>query len=70
MDQTNSNPDLNDFISLSEAATIIGLSTRHLRHLAETGGLWARKLGRNWLTTKQAINEYSNRERKPGPKPK
>lgn len=69
-DKTRINPDIDDLISLSEAAKISGFTTRHLRHLAEIDELWAKKLGRNWFTTDQAIREYLSHFRKPGPKPK
>ena len=62
--------NLDDLISLNEAARKSGFTPRHLRHLAATGKLWAKKFGRNWLTSNQAINEYLNCVRKPGPKPK
>ena len=32
--------------------------------------LWGTKIGRNWVTTEQAVQEYLARDRKPGPKPK
>jgi hypothetical protein len=69
-DKTYINPVINDLISLSEAAKISGFTTRHLRHLAENDELWAKKLGRNWFTTDQAIRDYLSRYRRPGPKPK
>ncbi len=34
------------------------------------GELWASKIGRNWVTTAQAVNEYLARDQRPGPKPK
>jgi excisionase family DNA binding protein len=61
-------PGLDDLITLNQAAKLSGFSTRHLRHLASTGEIWAKKLGRNWVTTKQAIQEYLAQDRKPGPK--
>jgi hypothetical protein len=61
-------PNLDDLISLSEAAEISGFTTRHLRNLASSGDLWAKKLGRNWVTTTQAVQEYLSRDIKPGPK--
>ena len=63
-------PGLDDLISFSEAAKLSGFSTRHLRHLASNGDLWAKKLGRNWFTTAQAVQEYLSRDRRPGPKTK
>jgi excisionase family DNA binding protein len=63
-------PGLEDLISFSEAAELSGFTTRHLRYLASSGELWAKKLGRNWLTTAQAVQEYLSRDRRPGPKAK
>lgn len=47
-----------DLISLAEAAAISGLSPTHLNHLARNGALRARKVGRNWATTRAAVEEY------------
>jgi hypothetical protein len=63
----NSQPDLDDLISLSEAAERAGLSASHLRLLVRNGDLWGRKIGRNWITTSRAIKEYLAIDRKPGP---
>ena len=61
-------PDLQDLISLSQAATIGGLSPNHLRLLVRTGEVWGIKVGRNWLTTETAVKHYLASDRKPGPK--
>jgi len=50
--------DREELISLSEAAAISGLSLKHLGLLARQGKLRARKIGRNWVTTKKAVAEY------------
>jgi len=63
-------PNLDELITLTEAAEISGFTTRHLRLLATNGEIWAKKLGRNWVTTAQAVQEYLIRDRKPGPKSK
>ncbi len=63
-------PGLDDLISLSEAAKRTGLSASHLRLIVRRGEIWGRKLGRNWLTTEQAVRDYLAQEHKPGPKPK
>lgn len=47
-----------NLISLTEAAGICGLSPDHLRRLSEQGKLKAQKIGRNWVTTKQALTDY------------
>jgi excisionase family DNA binding protein len=70
MKNIETQPELDALITLEEAAELSGLTSRHLRKLAGQGEIWANKLGRNWFTTEQAVQEYLARERKPGPKPK
>ena len=66
----SSDPNLDDLIALREAAQIGGLSADHLRRLVERGELWGRKIGRNWVTTRQAIMDYVAEDHQPGRKPK
>jgi len=61
-------PSSEDLISLAEAAEITGFAQQHLSLLARRGKLWAVKIGRNWLTTKEAVKEYMAQDRRPGPK--
>ena len=61
-------PSLDELIPLSRAADISGLSHDHLRRLAGQGDLWAMKIGRNWVTTESAVQDYLSRDRHPGPK--
>ena len=72
-DEASSGDPLGDLtsklISLSEASNISGLSASHLRKLVREGQIKGVKLGRNWLTTKEAVREYLKQERRPGPKP-
>ena len=63
-------PRLDELIPLSKAAEISGLSQPHLALLARQDELRATKIGRNWVTTQAAINEYLARNRRPGPKSK
>ncbi len=63
-------PGLDELLSLSEAANRTGLSASHLRLLVRNGEVWGKKVGRNWLTTEQAVRDYLAHEHKPGPKPK
>lgn len=63
-------PRLDELISLREAAELSGLSTSFLRRLVSQGELLGMKVGRNWVTTEQAVREYLARDRRPGPKPK
>jgi hypothetical protein len=46
------------------------LSADHLRRLFKRGALWGIKIGRNWATTKHAIEEYMSKNRSRGRKPK
>ncbi len=59
-----------NLISLAEAAKISGLSQGHLRLLAKQKKIWAMKIGRDWLTTKEVIQAYIATDRRPGPKSK
>jgi hypothetical protein len=47
-----------ELISLSEAAAICGLHPKHLGLLARQGKLSARKIARNWVTTRAAVEDY------------
>ena len=58
-----------DLISVTEAARISGFTAGYVRRLVSTGQIEGVKLGRNWLTTEEAIREYLKQERRPGPKP-
>ena len=55
-------------ISLADASKISGLSASHLRKLVREGQIKGVKIGRNWLTTEEAVREYLKQDIKPGPK--
>jgi excisionase family DNA binding protein len=57
-------------ISVTEASQISGLTTSFIRRLLREGRIEGVKIGRNWLTTEEAIQDYMSQERRPGPKPK
>ena len=60
-------PDqLNDLISLQEAAKRSGLSASHIRLLIRSGEVWGLKIGWNWVTTVKAVREYQARAHRPG----
>jgi hypothetical protein len=63
-------PSLDDLISLRKAARISGLTQPHLALMIRRGKLWGMKIGRNWITTEQAVQKYLASDRKPGPKPR
>lgn len=61
---TNTSKDLlaaDELISLTEAASKVGLSPDSLRRYALQGKLQARKIGRNWVTTMTAVEQYMSR---------
>jgi len=51
--------ELDALISLDEAATILGRSPATLRWAAGTGRLQARRVGRDWVTTHDAVTQYA-----------
>ena len=59
-------PKIDDLISLQKAAKLSGLTSGHLRLLIRRGDLWGTKIGRNWVTTEQAVREYQARARPRG----
>ena len=66
----NSHLEINiaDLISLHEASEICNLSQGHLALLIRNEELKGWKIGRNWVTTREAITDYLFQIRKPGPK--
>ena len=69
-EDTSDQPRLDELISLQEASAICGLTQPHLALLIRRGMLWGKKIGRDWVTTRQAINQYQALDHKPGPKTK
>jgi hypothetical protein len=67
--KTEDQPSLDDLITLKEAASLCELSHDHLRRLAGQGILWAKKIGRDWVTTERAVIDYIAKDRRTGPKP-
>lgn len=63
-------PELDDLISLRQAAKFSGLSPNHLRLLVGKKTIWGKKIDHFWVTTKQAVREYLARDRRTGPKTK
>ena len=70
IDRDKEQPKIDELISVSAAAELSGLSQSYIRRLVGQGEIWGMKLGRNWVTTEQAVNEFLAQDRKPGPKPK
>ena len=60
---------LDDWITPREAAELISVTPHHVRHLARTGIIDARKFGHAWMVNRASAETYAARERRPGPKP-
>ena len=50
---------LDDILSLEEAARMLNRSPITLRWAAQTGRLPAKKLGRDWVTTRDSVRWYA-----------
>jgi len=61
---------LPEWISVKEAAEYTGYTPRHIRHLLAGEQLEGRKFGRDWFTTKEALDEYLATNPRPGPRKK
>ncbi len=49
---------IGELISLGEAAKLSGFSHVYLKDIAQSGRLRAKKIGRFWVTTLAAVEEY------------
>jgi excisionase family DNA binding protein len=49
---------IGELISLQDAAEYAGLAKRSLHNYAQQGRLKAKKIGRMWVTTRAAVDEY------------
>ena len=47
-----------DAIDTKDAATIVGVTARRIRYMAESGRLIAVKLGRDWLISRASVEAY------------
>ena len=65
--QTNT---FQNVIGVQEAVKYSGFSQRHLRLLLEQGKIQGKKIGRDWITTREEIDKYLATNPKPGKKPK
>ncbi len=54
--------------SVETAAEYAGFHANHVRNRLNTGDILGVKLGRDWWTTKAAVDLYLELDRRPGPK--
>jgi excisionase family DNA binding protein len=58
-----------DLITVSKAAARTRYTEWHITRLLRQGKIAGRKLGRDWLTTSEAVEAYRRTDPRPGPKP-
>ena len=61
-----SHVQLAGLVDCEEAAAILGVSGRRVRHFLAEGRLKGIKVGRTWLIKKAEVLEFATMERKPG----
>ena len=66
----DNNANNEEYISLNEASVKTGYSIDHLRRLIQKGKMAGRRIGRNYVTTYVAVQNYIALAPRPGPKPK
>ena len=61
--------ELDDILSLEEAARMLGRSPNTMRWAAQTGRLGAKKIGRDWVTTRDEVQWYATFHRRDWSRP-
>jgi excisionase family DNA binding protein len=51
-------PDLINYVTTQEAATILGFHVHHVRRMVREGDLKAKKVGYMWFISRKSIEEY------------
>jgi excisionase family DNA binding protein len=59
-----------EYITVTQAAKLSGLSTGHIGRLLRDGIIPGTKPGHDWLVKPSAVMEYLRQYRKPGPRPR
>lgn len=61
---------MDEWMSTKKAAEYTGYSPGYIRQLLIHGRVEGHKFGRDWVTTKEALDEYLATNPRPGPKKK
>jgi uncharacterized protein (DUF433 family) len=63
-------PPAGTYVTSREAAEILGIDheSRWVARLCRSGQLDCRKVGRDWLVNRQSVEDYAQRDRRPGPR--
>ena len=60
---------MDEFITTSEAARLIGCNDSRVRQLARDKKVVGRRVGRDWLIDRASAQRWADSDRKPGRKP-
>ena len=65
-------PPTGAYVTTHQAAQMLDVDhqSRRVAQLCRSGQLDCRKVGRDWLVSRESVENYAQRERKPGPNPK
>jgi excisionase family DNA binding protein len=58
--------DIDEHLTLAEAAERASLSTAYLRRLAAMGRLDAQKFGKTWVVRRSSVESFASEERRRG----
>lgn len=64
-------PPSGSYVTSRQAAQMLDVDhqSRRVAQLCRSGQLDCRKVGRDWLVSRESVEAYARRERKPGPDP-
>jgi len=60
-------PEMDGWLTTTDAATLTGYTQAHIRTLAQRGRIEARKIGRDWLVSRDSLLAYKRRMDNLGP---
>lgn len=58
-----------EWLTTKEVAAILKITPQHAAYLLRKRVIGGRKVGRDWFTTREAVEEYRRNRPRPGPKP-
>ena len=59
-----------EYITVTQAAELAGLTSRHIRWLLQREIIAGIKPGHDWLLKRSTVMDYLRQQRKPGPRPR
>ena len=56
-------PDLQEFMSTEEAASLLGFNVKSVRNMLANGKLTGQKIGSAWLVSRKSVRDYLKQTR-------